>query len=276
MERIASIIQQLQEAVNNRQDAAHLLVLSRMLQAEIENLRRHNSKPVGSARVAVVLPAAPAVATPSPLPQETESIAPVVVPVPVQTAPPVVQEPEEKVFEILRVDEEELEAELEEIKQKAEFVNKVQAQQKMVPGLLFEAEPEIPTLVHQPNYRAAEVKEELKEQVKKEVNETVTSQQTSLNEQLAEARPELAQKLSEQPVKDLRKAIGINDRYVFINELFRGDEAMYERSIKTINNFSIFAEAEYWIQRELKIKLGWDDTMPAVAEFYALIKRRFS
>ena len=273
MERIASIIQQLQEAVNNRQDAAHLLVLSRMLQAEIENLRRHNSKPVGSARVAVVLPAAPA---PSPLPQETESIAPVVVPVPVQTAPPVVQEPEEKVFEILRVDEEELEAELEEIKQKAEFVNKVQAQQKMVPGLLFEAEPEIPTLVHQPNYRAAEVKEELKEQVKKEVNETVTSQQTSLNEQLAEARPELAQKLSEQPVKDLRKAIGINDRYVFINELFRGDEAMYERSIKTINNFSIFAEAEYWIQRELKIKLGWDDTMPAVAEFYALIKRRFS
>ena len=35
---------------------------------------------------------------------------------------------------------------------------------------------------------------------------------------------------------------------------------MYERSIKTINNFRILPEAEYWMERELKIKLGWDDS----------------
>ena len=58
--------------------------------------------------------------------------------------------------------------------------------------------------------------------------------------------------------------------------VFRGDEAMYERSIKTINNFSIYPEAQYWIERELKIKLGWDNNRPAVQEFYSLVKRRFS
>ena len=34
---------------------------------------------------------------------------------------------------------------------------------------------------------------------------------------------------------------------------------MYERSIKTINSFNIYAEAEYWISRELKVKLGWNN-----------------
>jgi hypothetical protein len=51
---------------------------------------------------------------------------------------------------------------------------------------------------------------------------------------------------------------------------------MYERSIKTINNFSIFPEAQYWMERELKIKLGWDDSRQSAKDFYALVKRRFS
>jgi hypothetical protein len=82
-------------------------------------------------------------------------------------------------------------------------------------------------------------------------------------------------KLTDSPIRDLKKAIGINDRYVFINELFRGDEVMYERSIKTINNFKILPEAEYWIQRELKVKLGWDEGSGTVKHFDQLVKRRF-
>ena len=98
----------------------------------------------------------------------------------------------------------------------------------------------------------------------------------SLNDKLREAKTELIEVLKETPVKDLRKAIGINDRFLFINDLFRGDESMYERSIKTINSFNIFAEAEYWINRELKVKLGWNADDPAVIHFDQLIKRRFS
>jgi hypothetical protein len=74
----------------------------------------------------------------------------------------------------------------------------------------------------------------------------------------------------------LRKAIGINDRYVFISELFRGDETMYERSIKTINGFNVYGEAELWIKRELKLKLAWLDENETVRLFDQLVKRRFS
>ncbi|HEY5773066.1 MAG TPA: hypothetical protein VIS75_10575 [Chitinophagaceae bacterium] len=109
----------------------------------------------------------------------------------------------------------------------------------------------------------------------KEVNETVEHGE-SLNDRLKENRTELMHSLKETPIRDLRKGIGINDRFVFISELFRGDEPMYERSIKTINSFNIYPEAEYWMNRELKIKLGWDDTKEIVKHFYQLVKRRFA
>jgi hypothetical protein len=108
----------------------------------------------------------------------------------------------------------------------------------------------------------------------KEVNEAMGGQQ-SLNDRLKEDRTEVMHAIKDTPIKDLRKGIGINDRFVFISELFRGDEPMYERSIKTINSFNIYQEAEYWMNRELMIKLGWDDTRETVKHFYQLVKRRF-
>jgi hypothetical protein len=122
---------------------------------------------------------------------------------------------------------------------------------------------EIPTLSHQPNNR--------------EINDLIGNSSTSINDKLKPgSQSELGSVLKGSPVKELRKAIGVNDRFVFINELFRGDEPMYERSIKTINNFRILPEAQYWMERELKIKLGWDDSRDIVQHFYQLVRRRFS
>ncbi len=125
--------------------------------------------------------------------------------------------------------------------------------------MVFDPMVEIPTLSQQPRPAAR-----------------TNGSAESLNDKLKQGKTELMEVLKETPVKDLRKAIGINDRFLFINELFRGDEAMYERSIKTINSFNIFPEAEYWISRELKTKLGWNVDLPAVAQFDHLVKRRFS
>ena len=110
----------------------------------------------------------------------------------------------------------------------------------------------------------------------KEINEMLGIRDASLNDKLKEHKVEVGHVVAEHPIKDLKKAIGINDRHIFINELFRGDEVMYERSLKTINGFRIFAEAEYWIERELKVKLGWEEHKDTTRHFYQLIKRRFS
>jgi len=110
----------------------------------------------------------------------------------------------------------------------------------------------------------------------REVNDVIGLASTSLNDKLKSDVADLKSALNDTPVRDLKKAIGVNDRYVFINQLFRGDEVMYERSIKTINGFRILPEAEYWMERELKVKLGWDENRETTRHFYQLVKRRFS
>ena len=128
------------------------------------------------------------------------------------------------------------------------------------PYNFFDPMVEIPTLA-------------LKQQ---EVNESIAQQQ-SLNDKLksTSAHKEVGHNLKDGPIKDLKKAIGINDQYLFINELFRGDQTMYERSIKTINSFNIYGEAELWIKRELKLKLGWNESSDVVRLFDQLVRRRF-
>jgi hypothetical protein len=102
---------------------------------------------------------------------------------------------------------------------------------------------------------------------------------SSISNSVAENHPQhtdSSETNSNEPIRDLKRSITSKDRFMFINELFRGDEVMYERSMKTIQGFSIFPEARFWIERELKTKLGWHENHPTVQYFDHLIKRRFS
>lgn len=168
---------------------------------------------------------------------------------------------EEKVVLSLDIDPADIEEELEQIKRTAEAKNSISLKNRR--PFAFDPLEDTPTLYHQ------------KKAQDRELNESVISLSDTLNDKLRESKKELSEALKDTPVKDLKKAIGINDRFQFINELFQGDEVMYERSIKTINGFSIYPEAEYWIRRELKTKLGWGEDHPVVIQFDQLVKRRF-
>ncbi len=102
----------------------------------------------------------------------------------------------------------------------------------------------------------------------------VTISQPNVTE-LKEVR-EVKDHLVLEPIKDLRSAIGINDKFQFIQELFGGDEKSFEVGIKTINAFKIFPEAQFYIKRELREKNSWDEESNVVKQFDQLVKRRFS
>ncbi len=243
MERVHTLIEKLQQQLAEDASADNLLITVQMLQAELL-MQKSNGSSVNIGKVAVVMPAnnnyreQPGVKQKE-IPQE------------------------EKIIEVLQVDEKEIEEELEEIKRNAEAKNQMSIHTN--PVLMFDPIEDVPTLTHQTPVTIPQ----------KEINET-TARPESLNDRLKQSKFELSDMLTEAPVRDLKKAIGVNDRFLFINELFRGDEAMYERSIKTINNFSIFPEAQYWIERELKVKIGWKESDPIVKQFDQLVKRRFS
>lgn len=277
MERVQTLVDKLQQQLQKHASAYDMLVTADMLRGELNLLLRDASQSELSSPVFFLPPVLPASANRFPaLESRVISSEPLsVIETSPAAAPKINQEAEEaepepdmegKIIQVLQVDEAEIEAELEEIKRNAATIQHLSGKGK--PQLLFDlGEDEIPTLAQQP--RDADIP--------KEINETIQSETPSLNDILKAPATELSEKLhQETPVRDLKKAIGINERYQYIHELFRGDEAMYERSIKTINSFSIWPEAEYWIRRELKTKLGWNDQDPAVKQFDHLIKRRFS
>ncbi len=243
MERVETLLQKLQQQVKEKLPIDNLLRTVEMLQHELLHLK-----------VPALAQEQKMVAISMPILQQQKPVFKPIAP----TAP------EPKIIEVLQVDEKEVAAELDEIKRNAATIQTMASHSK--PAAMFtDNEEEIPTLIHQQAPVVAA----------KEIND-IAPINKSLNDALKMPAAELSSKLSEAPVKDLKRAIGINDRFLYINQLFRGDEMMYERSIKTINSFTIWPEAEYWIKRELKTKLGWVDSNEIVSQFDQLIKRRFS
>ena len=59
------------------------------------------------------------------------------------------------------------------------------------------------------------------------------------------------------PNIDIRTRIGINDKYLFISELFGNDKTAYDDAIKHLNGFNTIVEAESWVNTELVPKYGW-------------------
>ena len=58
MERIASLIEQLQQAVLNNASVTQLLLLTNMLHAELEQKQQNNNPSLSTQKVSVVFPAA--------------------------------------------------------------------------------------------------------------------------------------------------------------------------------------------------------------------------
>ncbi len=260
MERVGAFISKLQEQYQQHADNVTLLVTVQMLLAELQHNAQINHK---AQKVSVVMPHVQTMAvSPEPLPEEQP-----VPPTPEieQPAAPDIQPETQEPAEIPTQTPSEMPQEQpDEVPPVAEPSTTIYGLRPTNPA--FFMQEEAPTLAQQ--------------QDKKEVYELNASgygEEVSLNDKLkANNAPELASKLQDEPIRDLRKAININDRYQFISELFRGDETMYERSIKTINSFTVYQEANYWIQREMIYKLGWDDNNPVVKHFNQLVKRRFS
>ena len=251
MERLQQLITRLKDQFDQKADVSQMLITAQMIESELSLASAQPQRKTNSAKVAVVMPTS----VKFQLPGREEISA---------NAQPIESSPKE----IYHLEEPEVATEYavkeEEINGYYREEEKIKRTGKSKENKLWQFDPltEIPTLSHQ--------------QAAREINDVIGDSGLSLNERLKVHRSEVAHSLKDAPVRDLKKAIGVNDRFVFINDLFRGDEAMYERSIKTINNFRILPEAEYWMERELKVKLGWDESRDATQHFYQVVKRRFS
>ena len=84
----------------------------------------------------------------------------------------------------------------------------------------------------------------------------------------------LAARLQRKPVSDLASAIGINDKFLLLNELFGGSMEKYNKSIRALNNFSTLLGAKTYMS-ELQIEFQWDCESDAYKKLDNLVERRF-
>ena len=107
------------------------------------------------------------------------------------------------------------------------------------------------------------------------VEKTNLDNSTSINDTFARGTPEktVADKLSRQPIKDLKSAIGLNQKFLFMNDLFEGENELFNNAINKINSFNTLPEAIAFIDSDLSS--AWDKENSSVLNFMDLVERRF-
>lgn len=132
------------------------------------------------------------------------------------------------------------------------------------------------------NNTGQEDSETIAEPVAEKVEETpepsLEEQKASLHEQLSsgqEARVSLAEKLQKKPIADLKTAIGLNQKFLFMNDLFAGENNRYNDALERLNSCSDIDEAKNYLM-SLGNEFDWDLESESVVSFTMLVERRYS
>lgn len=89
---------------------------------------------------------------------------------------------------------------------------------------------------------------------------------------------ELSEKLSQTPIKDLNKAMGINDKIHLINELWGGNKIYFDEVIKELNGLPHFEAAQTYLSQNVAAKYDWSNKkrQKIAKDFIRLVKRRYN
>ena len=81
---------------------------------------------------------------------------------------------------------------------------------------------------------------------------------------------DLSKKLQNQPISDISAVIGLNDKFLFIKELFNNDADLFNSTIDKLNKASNFNNAIQYIDSNFT----WDFDNPSVQKLLELVRRR--
>ena len=74
-------------------------------------------------------------------------------------------------------------------------------------------------------------------------------------------------------IEDIWDGIGLNDRLLFLKELFRGDEIDFSETLDALNEMATLVEAVEYIRGRYSF---WDEESDEVYRFYMTVRRRFN
>lgn len=96
----------------------------------------------------------------------------------------------------------------------------------------------------------------------------------TLGEHLQQNDNTLASKLQQKSISELKTAIGINDKFLFVNELFGGSMEKYNRSIENLDDMKTLNGTLIYLN-ELKVELQWNNSNEAYQKLLNLVHKKF-
>jgi hypothetical protein len=81
-------------------------------------------------------------------------------------------------------------------------------------------------------------------------------------------------RISQTKISDLRRSIAMNDRFIFIKELFKNDFESYNMTINELNQCETTEQAMSFLVH-IKSQYEWDENNATVQHFISLINRKF-
>jgi hypothetical protein len=93
-----------------------------------------------------------------------------------------------------------------------------------------------------------------------------------INETLAQQKPgsDLSSKLQTAPLRSIVEGIGLNDKFLYIRELFKGDSALYNNTVRHLDTVESLGDAMDFIHRHF----DWSKKDETVQKFINLVQRR--
>ena len=106
-------------------------------------------------------------------------------------------------------------------------------------------------------------------EVKKTLNETLGESHQMVNDILAPEKSEPGYKLV--PIDSIWDGIGINDRFLYVRELFANNSAKFESTVAALDELESIHDAVNYLKSNFK----WNKTVTS-QKFLVLVKRRFT
>lgn len=77
-------------------------------------------------------------------------------------------------------------------------------------------------------------------------------------------------------ITDLKSAVSLNDKLLFIKDLFNGYSLAYSEAIELLNRYDSLEEADEFLKSNYAVKNQWASRQETVDKLYAILKRRYS
>lgn len=98
----------------------------------------------------------------------------------------------------------------------------------------------------------------------------------TLNDRFKKEEATLHERFKEnQKIESLRSHISVNERFLFISELFKGNHTAFNMCINELEQCSNLQEAEQLLQNDYISRYQWDISQGQAAVLMGLVKRRF-